>query len=588
MKFKILFVVVLGWALQAAAAGPDVKSLQFSVRKLDSFQGLMVQFGPPAGHHFNMEAPTQVSLSADKKTFKATLDKSPELIKASWNQKSTTCDVIAQLYICDEKNTYCIPIKKSFSCEKLTYDDVFSTSSNDVAPAPVAASTTAVPAETKSAKITTAPVEKIFILNDSAKAFTQAKAENKMVLVDFFGIWCPPCNMLDESVFNTKEFQSLGKQYVFLKMDADAPVSFELKSKYGVKGYPTIVFANADGEEVARVVGSRRAKAFVQEMRKALKSKSVSFAQRKIKADSQKDPEAAFEMAELAFGQEDYSLAMRYFMIGMKKGTLTEERKQKLISTEIGLMADAKDATTQKRLAALIETSLEVYPYGLEALERADQLSSLAEDLKDDSMKNRALNAEFKNAEFLLKNPKLLAETELTEADLYTILASVYSSLKDEAKMKENYSKAYEAYTRQIQALGLDVNTERGNNLERIYSLYKSGRTDEANALYENMQKLYPEEFTFYYNQASVLDDDGKSEAALPKAEQALKYSYGDNKLRAVRLVADLRAKLGKKKEALSLLDETLKGFKAPEEEKVRTHRYLAKLKDLKTKIEKR
>jgi thiol-disulfide isomerase/thioredoxin len=562
MLIKILFATTLTWSIawttRATAAGPDVKALQFSIRKLDSLQGLMVEFSPPPGHHFNMEAPTEVRLTVGKKITKATLDKAPETIKASWDQKSNSCEILAQLYICDEKNTYCVPIKKTFACQKLTYDNVMSTAANDVGVVTNATEKTKVE---KPSPATGSKIEKIFILNDSPKAFAQAKSQNKMVMIDFFGIWCPPCNMLDESVFNTKEFQSLEKQYIFLKLDADAPVSWELKAKYNVKGYPTIILANAEGEEVSRIVGSRRAKAFVREMRAALKLKSVSFAQRKIKADSKRDPEAAFEMAELAFGQEDFSLAMKYFMIGMKKGRLNDERKQKLISSEIGLMTETNDPATKKRLAALIESSLEVYPYGIEALERADQLSRLSEDLKDDSMKNRALNAEFKNAEYLLKNPKLFAEAELTDADLYVVLADVYANLKDEAKMKENYGKAYDAYTRQIQDLKLDINTERGNNLERIYSLYKSGRGDEANVLYENMQKLYPEEFTFYYSQASLLDD-------------------------VVRLVADLRAKLGKKKEALTLLDETLKSFKAPEEEKVRTHRYLAKLKELKAKIQ--
>ncbi len=589
MKLVSVFATTLAAVLTLstlafAESEPDIKNLQFSIRKLDSLQGLAVQLTPPAGHHFNMEAPTKLTLKLDstskEEALKADIDKAPAAIKASWNKKTKTCEITAQVYLCDDQNKYCVPLKKNFLCEKLTYDDVKSTNNDEPTGANAKA---AAKTEKKSAET---DIDKIFILNDSAKAFSQAKTEKKLVLIDFFGIWCPPCNILDESVFNTPQFQKFSKDYVFLKLDADASISWEFKTKYNVKGYPTVMLVNADADEISRVVGSRKPKAFLQEMKNALKLKSVSLTERRKKADSQKDPESAFQVAELAFGQEDYSQAMKYFLIGQKKGTLNEERKQKMLSTQIALLEDSKDTATQKNFAALLESSLEIYPYGVEALERADKLTKVAEELKDDSMKNRALNAQFKNVEYLLKNPKLYADAEITDADLYTTLADVYDNLKDEAKTKESYTKAYEAYTRQIKDLKLDEAKERGNNLERIYALYKSGKADEANVMYESMQKQYPEEFTFYYSHAKVLNEQGKIELALGKAEQALKFSYGDNQLRVVKLVADLRSKSGKKKEALSLLDETIKNFKAPDDTKVRTHNYLAKLKELRVKIQ--
>ncbi len=589
MKLVSVFATTLAAVLTLstlafAESEPDIKNLQFSIRKLDSLQGLAVQLTPPAGHHFNMEAPTKLTLKLDstskEEALKADIDKAPAAIKASWNKKTKTCEITAQVYLCDDQNKYCVPLKKNFLCEKLTYDDVKSTNNDEPTGANAKA---AAKTEKKSAET---DIDKIFILNDSAKAFSQAKTEKKLVLIDFFGIWCPPCNILDESVFNTPQFQKFSKDYVFLKLDADASISWEFKTKYNVKGYPTVMLVNADADEISRVVGSRKPKAFLQEMKNALKLKSVSLTERRKKADSQKDPESAFQVAELAFGQEDYSQAMKYFLIGQKKGTLNEERKQKMLSTQIALLEDSKDTATQKNFAALLESSLEIYPYGVEALERADKLTKVAEELKDDSMKNRALNAQFKNVEYLLKNPKLYADAEITDADLYTTLADVYDNLKDEAKTKESYTKAYEAYTRQIKDLKLDEAKERGNNLERIYALYKSGKADEANVMYESMQKQYPEEFTFYYSHAKVLNEQGKTELALGKAEQALKFSYGDNQLRVVKLVADLRSKSGKKKEALSLLDETIKNFKAPDDTKVRTHNYLAKLKELRVKIQ--
>src|SRR5262249_25000606 len=96
-----------------------------------------------------------------------------------------------------------------------------------------------------------------FVLNQPDQALALAQREGKPLLIDFFGIWCPPCNRLDEEVFSNPSFQKEAHHFVLLKLDADSDLSWDLKSKYKVGGYPTLVFANPDGEELSRVVGFR-------------------------------------------------------------------------------------------------------------------------------------------------------------------------------------------------------------------------------------------------------------------------------------------------------------------------------------------
>lgn len=570
-----LALINLSFTHQAGATGPDAKNLSFSAKRIESFTGYALQFTPPAGHHFNIEAPSKITAEVGKDSFSAQLSKNLTDVKASWNKELTKCTIQAQLYLCDDKNSYCVPIKKTFVCESLTFDQS------------KAGADSAAPAVELNATNTKKPEPSQFIVNDSKAAFEEAKLKKKLILIDFFGIWCPPCNVLDETVFITREFQSLAKDFVFLKMDADLSSSWELKAKYNIKGYPTVLVINSEGEEILRIIGSRKPKAFVAALKNGLKYKSMTLSARQSLADSMKDPNAAFALADLYLGQESYAQALRYFQLGLKKGTLSSENRIKFVSAQIGLQEESKDPQAQKVLALMLKTALETDPYGAEAYERADKLSKTAEDLKDESLKTFAMNSQLKNAEYLLSNPKQYLETELSEADLYSILADYYEQHKDETKMKENYAKAYDAYTRQIKNLHLDENKERGNNLERTYALFKSGKVAEAYALYERLETQYPTEFTFYYAHAAALNEQGSYALALERAERALNHSYGDNMLRAVKLVADLRSKTGKKKEALSLLDETIKNFKVPEDSKVRTHRHLAKLKELKDKISK-
>lgn len=560
----------------ALAQGPDVKNLQFTAHKLEG-SDFKVQLTPPKDHHFNMEAPTQVEQVAGAQIEKATLEKVPSKVIASWKKQSPNCEVKAQVYICDDKNSYCVPIKKTFSCQELSGGKSLKSAAEANTPA-VASSETS--------DVKTKLAADIFIKNDSSQAFSKAIAEKKIVLIDFFGIWCPPCNMLEEGVFSRKEFRSLGKDFVFLKMDADDPTSFQLKSKYNIKGYPTVILANAQGEEISRIVGSRKLKPFLAEMKQALKLKGLTLNERIQQAESLKHPESAFELAKMYLDQEDSSAALKYSTLGLKNGSLNDEKRQVLLSAQLGVLKElAKDEAGFKKYVSALETALLAYPTGIEAFDRADALAKVAEDLKDDSLKNRAINLKFKNAEFLLKNPRMYENSEITEADLHSLMADVYESLKDDANMKASYLKAAQAYEKEIKASGVPIEKERGHNLERLYCLFKAGQVEESMQLYEKMEAQYPEEFTFYYSHASLLKELGKKELALEKAERALKYSYGDNQLRAAHVVADLRSQTGKKKEALQLIDETLKNFPSLKDVQVRSSRYLEKLGQLKEKI---
>jgi thiol-disulfide isomerase/thioredoxin len=553
---KLFSVIILTAAFAWATKGPD-KNLTFSAKKNSENE---IRFLPPENHHFNLEAPSEVSKIHKKKSEKATLDKKESEIKAKWNKIENQCDIEAQLYLCDNEKTYCVPIKRKFSCENLNAQNTDKGDNIQV---------------TLQVKAKKEKADHLFFINQAQQAIEKAKSENKMLLIDFYGVWCPPCNYLDEEVFSKPQFKAFSKDFVFLKMDADDPISFELKSQFNVKGYPTIVLANNNLEEVNRIVGSRSPEAFFSELRKTLKYKGISLAKRIAEAQGLKKPEYAFDLAEMYQSLEDHQRAMHFFILAMKNGNWTEDRRNQLLTSQIAVTQDPK------LKAALIESSFISFPFGVKTYERAQQLVELSESLKDESVKNRAYHAQLKNAEHLLKNPNLYKNSELTKPDLYFMLAEVYEHSKDSEKAKAHYLKAFEEYTNLIKVSKLEDTKARSYNLNRIYALHKAGRSTEASELYEKMQTAYPQEFTFYYNHASQLKDLGEFHKALSKAELAYEFSYGDNKLRAVHLLAELKMKIGDKKEAKALIEDTIKNTKIPEGLNVRTHRYIDRLKKL-------
>ena len=103
-------------------------------------------------------------------------------------------------------------------------------------------------------------------LTDLPKAQAQAKAENKMVLMDFTGSdWCGWCIKFRKEVLDTPEFQAYAAKNVVL-VELDYPhkkvqsadlkkANAALKTKYDVHGFPTLLVLNQDGKEIGRQVG---------------------------------------------------------------------------------------------------------------------------------------------------------------------------------------------------------------------------------------------------------------------------------------------------------------------------------------------
>ena len=93
---------------------------------------------------------------------------------------------------------------------------------------------------------------------DFAKASTQAKAENKTILLDFTGSdWCPWCQRMDQETLGTQQFLDYAKDNLewvmvdFLKRIPQPPdviaQNLQMKEKFQVKGFPTFILINPQG-----------------------------------------------------------------------------------------------------------------------------------------------------------------------------------------------------------------------------------------------------------------------------------------------------------------------------------------------------
>jgi thiol:disulfide interchange protein DsbD len=88
-------------------------------------------------------------------------------------------------------------------------------------------------------------------LQNESDALKFAKMTGRPVIVEFTARWCSPCNALEKHFFTRPEVVRLSYRLVPLKVDAtvEKKETRRLIKKYGVAGWPTIIFLGADGEE---------------------------------------------------------------------------------------------------------------------------------------------------------------------------------------------------------------------------------------------------------------------------------------------------------------------------------------------------
>lgn len=101
-----------------------------------------------------------------------------------------------------------------------------------------------------------APSHHLAYVTDEAAAFQKARAERKLVMIDFSAEWCGPCQAMERTFGMEQVHSALTANFVALKFDVtkDSDDNNEKKARYGAETLPAVLFIDpTDGTVLQRI-----------------------------------------------------------------------------------------------------------------------------------------------------------------------------------------------------------------------------------------------------------------------------------------------------------------------------------------------
>lgn len=363
-----------------------------------------------------------------------------------------------------------------------------------------------------------------------------AQAGKAVRLYDFTAVWCPPCNLLAAEVLHDPEDAAALAPFELVALDVDRPDSWALKTRYAVGGYPTLVAVDAEGREVDRIVGY---------------------------------PGEAPTLAWLA-------------------GLGSVRPLHELLEGPVG-GSPAEAGTNARRLA---EGEYE---------EAARRWLAVADEGVDTHVARLLLDARESDARWLLENAPpgdwMYAALDAAPAAWPAALglasrlppetaASIYGVIADQLEGDAARALRSASVALLRSAMDGDPDHDRGYVVELADLMVAAGDLPGALTLLDENAARWPDEFTFHHAKARVLLDAGRPADAEAAARLALSKAWGDQRLRAVQVLAKALRAQGRAPEGLAALDAELATATKPGGDvAVRTTRYLAQVEALRTEL---
>ncbi|HUV14868.1 MAG TPA: thioredoxin fold domain-containing protein [Acidobacteriota bacterium] len=134
---------------------------------------------------------------------------------------------------------------------------------------------------------------------DPESAFAEAVDGKQAVLTFLYTDWCGYCRQMDQSTFQDPAvIGQLGSEYSWLRLNAETdPAGAEMRQRFGVTGFPTVLILDEGGDEIDRLQGFVPAPQFVKVVEESVSSPTSVGLLRKQAEKSPDDAEIQYRLA---------------------------------------------------------------------------------------------------------------------------------------------------------------------------------------------------------------------------------------------------------------------------------------------------
>ncbi|OFY40361.1 MAG: hypothetical protein A2X18_03395 [Bacteroidetes bacterium GWF2_40_14] len=146
------------------------------------------------------------------------------------------------------------------------------------------------------------------------EAVQKAKAENKLIFIDFYTKWCGPCKNMADEVFVTRAVGDFyNSNFINCKIDAETAEGAPIARKYKVGVYPTFVFVDpATLNEVHSSTSRQDEEIFIFTGQSALTKDKNSVNLEKMALEGSSDPLFLYNYAFYKASKYDREAADKY------------------------------------------------------------------------------------------------------------------------------------------------------------------------------------------------------------------------------------------------------------------------------------
>ena len=103
------------------------------------------------------------------------------------------------------------------------------------------------------------------------EALQIAAKEGKPLFLDISASWCGPCKLLKANTFtDDKVGNYFNSNFVNVAVDGQKGEGVDLARKYHIRGYPTMIFLDSEGEVISRIVGYHDPKELIESGKQVL------------------------------------------------------------------------------------------------------------------------------------------------------------------------------------------------------------------------------------------------------------------------------------------------------------------------------